>query len=177
MLKQYDLIFLGDSLTDFHDWSAFGRHHNAGIAGDTTDGLLYRLHYSLDKKPKTVVLMIGINDLLQGRDVGHIKEDYAKIFERTESIGTVAVLSLLPVKAAPETALINQNVKLLNRYLQNESQKRGYLFVDLYSLAVDKDEGLTAGYTSDGVHLTPMGYDVWENALKGALRRYFAGNP
>lgn len=43
MLKHNDLIFLGDSLTDFHDWSAFGRHHNAGTAGDTTDGLLYRL--------------------------------------------------------------------------------------------------------------------------------------
>lgn len=170
MPTQYDLIFLGDSLTDFHDWSAFGRHHNAGIAGDTTDGLLYRLHYTLGKKPGTLVLMIGINDLLQGRDVGSIEENYAKIFEKIEGIDKVIVLSLLPVKAVPETAVLNREVKQLNRYLQNESQKRGYIFVDLYSLTVDKNGGLTEDYTSDGVHLTPMGYDVWENALKMILQ-------
>ncbi|MCJ7764388.1 MAG: GDSL-type esterase/lipase family protein [Thiovulaceae bacterium] len=170
MTKQNDLIFLGDSLTDFHDWSAFGRHHNAGISGDTTDGLLYRLHYTLEKKPKTLVLMIGINDLLQGRDVGRIEEEYAKIFEKIENINKIVLLSLLPVKAVPETAVINQNVKLLNRYLQNESQKRGYIFVDLYPLMTDKDEGLIERYTSDGVHLTPEGYRIWEDTLTPLLQ-------
>jgi len=50
-----DLIFLGDSLTAFHDWSAFGKHRNAGVAGDTTDGLLHRLTVftpRLSKSPK-----------------------------------------------------------------------------------------------------------------------------
>ncbi|MBU1643441.1 hypothetical protein KKE54_08775 [bacterium] len=170
MPKQYDLIFLGDSLTDFHDWSAFGRHHNAGIAGDTTDGLLYRLHYTLDKKPRTLVLMIGINDLLQGLDAGCIEENYAKILEKIEGIDNVVLLSLLPVKAVPETAVINRDVKRLNRYLQNESQKRRFTFVDLYPLMTDGDEGLKESYSSDGVHLTPKGYDVWEEALKVILQ-------
>jgi len=170
MPKQSDLIFIGDSLTAFHDWSAFGPHRNAGIAGDTTDGLLYRIYYTLEKKPGTLVLMVGINDLLQGHDVRHIEENYAEIFEKIEGTDKVVILSLLPVKAVPETAALNQNVKQLNRYLHNESQKRGYIFVDLNPLMTDRDEGLKGSYTSDGVHLTPEGYRIWEDTLTPFLQ-------
>ncbi len=141
-------------------------HHNAGIAGDTTDALLSRLQ----KKPGTLVLMIGINDLLQGHDVKHIEEKYAEIFEKIEGTDKVVILSLLPVKAVPETAALNQNVKQLNRYLHNESQKSGFAFVDLYSFMTDRDEGLIASYTSDGVHLTPEGYRIWEETLTPFLQ-------
>ena len=164
------LIFLGDSLTDFHDWSAFGKHHNAGIAGDTTDGLLYRLHYTLEKGAETLVLMIGINDLLQGQAIGSIKQNYAKIFEQIEGINTVVILSVLPVKAVQETTSINNDIRELNTYLQQESRKREYTFVDLYSLMADEKGGLKERYSSDGVHLMPAAYRVWEEALKRVLQ-------
>ncbi len=164
------LIFLGDSLTDFHDWSAFGEHHNAGIAGDTTDGLLYRLHYTLDKRPETLVLMIGINDLLQGQTIESIEQNYAKIFKQIAGIDTVVILSILPVKAMPETTSINNDIRELNTYLQKESQKRAFTFVDLYSLMAGKNRGLKERYSSDGVHLMPAAYRVWEEALKTILQ-------
>lgn len=170
MVKQSDLILLGDSLTDFHDWSYFGEHHNAGIAGDTTDGLLYRLHYTLDKQPETVVLMIGINDLLQGQSIESIEQNYASILEQLEDIDTVVILSVLPVKAMPETAGINNDIRKLNTYLQQESQKNEYTFVDLYSLMADEKGGLKERYSSDGVHLTPAAYLVWEEALEMVLQ-------
>lgn len=169
MTRQNDLIFLGDSLTDFHDWSAFGRHHNAGIAGDTTDGLLYRLHYTLEKQPETLVLMIGINDLLQGQAIKSIEHNYSRILEQIEDIDTVVILSVLPVKAMPETASINNDIRKLNTYLQKESQQRAYTFVDLYSLMADETGGLKENYSSDGVHLTPAAYRVWEEALQTVL--------
>ena len=85
-MKQTDLLFLGDSLTDYHDWGHFGKHFNAGIAGDTTDGLLYRMEYILDKKPATVVLMIGINDLLQGVSLEQLKQNYLKVLDSLKKI-------------------------------------------------------------------------------------------
>ena len=133
MQKQFDLIFLGDSLTDFHDWSSFGKHHNAGIAGDTTDGLLYRLHYTLEKKPKTLLLMIGINDLLQGQYVEMMKNNYEKIFETIKGIEHVIILSLLPVEAMDQTSQINDNVIILNHFLRSECTANQFVFVDLYS--------------------------------------------
>jgi len=142
MQKQFDLIFLGDSLTQFHDWSNFGKHHNAGIAGDTTDGLLYRLHYTLEKKPNTVLLMIGINDLLQGQYVETMQNNYLKIFETLTSIDTVYLLSLLPVEAMDQTVQINENVILLNHFIKSECSARKFIYIDIYKLMVDKSMGI-----------------------------------
>ena len=169
MQKPSSLIFLGDSLTDFHDWSNFGKHHNAGIAGDTTDGLLYRLHYTLEKKPATLVFMIGINDLLQGQYVETMKKNYVKIFEKVQGIENVIILSLLPVEAMDQTFQINENVILLNHFLLKESRDRNFLYIDLYRTMVDKAGGIQEDLTSDGVHLTPKAYDIWEEVLKTIL--------
>ena len=169
MQKQFDLIFLGDSLTQFHDWSNFGEHHNAGIAGDTTDGLFYRLHYTLEKKPKTVLLMIGINDLLQGQYVETMQNNYLKIFEALMSIENVYILSLLPVEAMDQTVKINESVILLNHFIKSECSARGFVYIDLYNLMVDNSLGIQKEFTSDGVHLTPKAYEVWGKVLEKYL--------
>ncbi len=172
MTQQNKLIFLGDSLTAFHDWSAFGKHHNGGIAGDTTDGLLQHLHYTLEKNPKCVVLMIGINDLLQGRSIESVKKNYLKIFERLAQAERVVILSLLPVESTLQTFEINEKVILLNHFLRYESGKRDFLYLDLYRSMVDRDGGLKKALTSDGVHLTTSAYRLWERALKADLITY-----
>lgn len=173
MTSQSNLLFLGDSLTAFHDWSGFGSHHNAGIAGDTTDGLLHRLHYTLAKDPRCVVLMIGINDLLQGQRIDRMKHHYQNILQQLQSIETVVILSLLPVASAMQTIEINEKVILLNWFLKNESQQKGLIYLDLYNMMVDRDGGIKEALTSDGVHLTPEAYALWENALHKRLKQFY----
>ncbi len=165
-MKKSDLIFIGDSLTDYHDWRHFGAHHNAGIAGDTTDGLLYRLHYSLDKKPHIVVLMIGINDLLQGVPLTQIKHNYLKVLDTLSEIDKLFILSTLPVIANEQTEQINDNVIALNVFLKIEAKQREIHYIDLYSHFVDKHDGLQEKFTVDGVHLNTAGYRLWENILR-----------
>lgn len=172
MTDHNKIIFLGDSLTAFHDWSAFGSHHNAGIAGDTTDGLLHRLHYTLDKHPDIVILMIGINDLLQGQYIETMQNNYLKIFEALKSIKTVYLLSILPVEAIEQTIQVNENVILLNHLIKSECPKRGFVYVDLYNLMVDNNLGIQKELTSDGVHLTTQAYTLWESALKARLTTF-----
>ena len=167
--KQSDLIFIGDSLTQFHDWTNFGVHHNAGIAGDTTDGLLYRLHYSLDKKPTTIVFQMGINDLLQGQYIEMIEQNYTKIFNTINEIKNVIICSLLPVEMIDQTVKINEDIIILNFFLKQEVLKRSLIFVDLYSAMVGSDGGIIEELTSDGVHLTPKAYLIWESLLKDHL--------
>jgi lysophospholipase L1-like esterase len=78
-----DVLFMGDSITDF--WrntdgqfagkavqdKYFGKWKvaNFGIAGDTTQGVLYRLQNGEGKgfKPKAVMLMIGTNNTGRNR--------------------------------------------------------------------------------------------------------------
>ena len=61
--------------------------YNRGIGGDTTVGLLKRLDVSVfDLKPKTVVLLIGTNDLaLLDTTVEVIYENITQILQRIKA--------------------------------------------------------------------------------------------
>lgn len=163
------LLFLGDSLTAFHDWQDFGGHYNAGVPGDTTEGLLYRLGYLLDKGPHTVVLMIGINDLLQGVNLETVKTNYRLIIESLEDVGRVILLSNLPITRFADADGLNAKVIVLNMFLKELASTHGLTYLDLYACFKDESGKLKEAYTTDGVHLTAMGYEVWEEQLTSIL--------
>ncbi len=165
MNNQSKLIFLGDSLTDWNDWGRFGPHYNAGISGDTTEGLTYRLQSILDKKPTTVVLMIGINDLLQGIPLSQIKANYTLLIESLEPIKNLLILSTLPCGHFDDCDYINGQVIALNIFLKSQVKGRGLTYVDLYKDFINSEGNLRNAFTSDGVHLSDAGYEVWEKGL------------
>lgn len=67
-------VLLGDSITNrfpdemLRNVFGGGKIANLGIEGDTTQNVLWRIHNSKlkDAQPSTVVLMIGVNNLLDG---------------------------------------------------------------------------------------------------------------
>jgi lysophospholipase L1-like esterase len=71
----YSVLFLGDSLTEGWDPALWERSLaprgvlNAGIAGDFTDHILWRLEHGnlTGPPPKAVILLIGTNDLAAHR--------------------------------------------------------------------------------------------------------------
>ncbi|MEA3455174.1 MAG: GDSL-type esterase/lipase family protein [Campylobacterota bacterium] len=165
-MKQTNLIFLGDSMTDWHNWHLFGPHLNAGIAGDTTDGVLSRIPALLQKKPHTLVLMIGINDLLSGTTLEQVERNYLRILDALFEVKQLIILSTLPVTNIYQTDQINKDVMALNAFLKNEVRKRHLHYVDLHSSFLGEDSGIRKQYTVDGVHLNNQGYILWESILK-----------
>ncbi len=165
-MKQTNLIFLGDSMIDWHDWHDFGAHHNAGIAGDTSDGVLSRIDTILHRKPHTVVLMIGVNDLLNDRSLEGVERNYSKILDALSDIKELIILSTLPVVNIYQTDQININIKALNAFLIDEVQKRHLRYVDLHSHFLGDHSEMQSQYTLDGVHINSQGYLLWENILK-----------
>ncbi len=167
-MKQSDLVFLGDSLTMRHNWSNFGAS-NMGIDGDTTAGILSRMH--LASEAKTIVLMIGVNDILNQIPLVRIQSNYTKILKKFSHDQKIYILSLLPVIDTPQTRKINQDIKTLNKWLQTQTQEYGFEFVKLYPEFLDKQgKGLKEDLTTDGIHLTPKAYKLWERLLKNNLR-------
>ena len=164
-MKQANLIFLGDSLTDWHNWQLFGSHYNAGIAGDTTGGILYRIRTIQQRKPHTVILMIGVNDLLSGISLEEIKRNYSKILDALSDTKQLIILSTLPVADMYEADQINKDVIALNIFLKNEAKKRKLYYIDLYSSFVGNRSEIQQQYTIDGVHLSKQGYLLWEKIL------------
>lgn len=177
-----DVVFLGDSITDEGEWSEFWSDlsiKNRGIAGDTTLGLLRRLDSILDARPQQLVLMIGINDLLNERSQpaaisAHHQEILERIRSRTPTT-RVLVQSLLPVNAVLCGRQVNQEIIAINRQLQALARQFGLVYVDLFTPFCDRQQQLDPQYTLDGVHLNGPGYRLWQNILDPYLREGLAG--
>ncbi len=167
-MKRSDLLFLGDSLTMRHNWSSF-KASNMGIDGDTTAGLLARLHHC--KNAKKIVLMIGVNDILNQISLKAIQDNYLKILNYFSPGQEITVLSLLPVIDMKGTAGINQDIRAMNRWLETQTKRYGFSYINLYPHFLDTHKkGLKKSFTTDGIHLTPKAYVLWEKVLRDTLR-------
>lgn len=168
-MNRSDLIFLGDSLTMRHNWSSF-KAANLGIDGDTTNGILLRLHQTKDAKH--VVLMIGVNDILNMTPLKKIQDNYIKIIHSFLPQQKVTILSLLPVVDMKGTKSINQDIKTMNKWLKNQADKNSNNYINLYPHFLDTNKkGLKNSFTTDGIHLTEKAYKMWEKVLKDELYR------
>ncbi len=82
-----DIIFLGNSLTFWADWSELlgsSRYKNRGIPGDITFGVLERLDDVIKGRPNKVFILIGINDLARNIPDSIILSNYQKIINKAK---------------------------------------------------------------------------------------------
>lgn len=167
---------LGDSLTAGNNWSkSFSglKIKNMGLNGDTCAGLWNRLSQVVELAPDKIFLMIGINDLLQGAGAEEIVTSHVRIWEEIKKKlprATVHILSLIPYLEASLPGLIpNFDIREINLSLADEAKKYELIFIPLFQDLADFDLQLQLQYTIDGVHLTPLAYQVWEDRLKPFL--------
>ena len=83
-LKEGDIVFLGDSITEMYDLAKYYSFPviNSGVSGWTTDDILNHLEEKVLKyHPKIVILLIGTNDINQDKDATYIAENIEKIVD------------------------------------------------------------------------------------------------
>ena len=96
------IVFLGDSITDGHTLALLveqalrgPRALNAGVAGDTAQGMLQRLDRDvLSRRPTRVVLSVGINDLFHQVSAEAYARDVTAIAVRLRERGIDPILTL-----------------------------------------------------------------------------------
>ncbi|MDG1021432.1 MAG: GDSL-type esterase/lipase family protein [Emcibacteraceae bacterium] len=163
--SDYDVVFVGDSITDRSDWHDIFPHltvANRGINSDPTEGVLNRLDTIVDTKAEKAFLMIGINDIGYGIDMDTIFVNYVKIIRALEKNNiTPYVQSTLFTDGHSS---IQKNVKDLNMRLRTFCKKNNIVFIDLNS-QLSKKEKLKNIYSFDGVHLNGKGYEIWSKIL------------
>ncbi|MBE6636127.1 MAG: hypothetical protein E7617_08060 [Ruminococcaceae bacterium] len=174
---EVDVAFLGDSLTDGYDLGKYYPQYltlNRGIGGDTTFGLEDRLKVSVyDLKPKVAVILIGANNF------DTMFENYENILiGMKENLPQTKVVLLSLTSMSGEWGKNNQKAAYNNVKIKLFAEKYGYEFVDLYSVLFDLETGgIHAEYTTDGGHLTPMGYEVFTKALTPTLEKLLEEEP
>ena len=166
-----DVAFLGDSLTDGYDLAKYYPEYkvsNRGIGGETSYGLYSRLDVSLyELKPKALVMLIG------GNNLNTMLEDYEKILEEFKNnVPNTKVILCSLTAMGGDFAEKNKIAAYNNVVIKKLAAKYGYEFVDLYTPLFNVESGaIYDNYTSDGVHLTPEGYEVLTACIKPAIAK------
>ncbi|HQG77767.1 MAG TPA: GH92 family glycosyl hydrolase [Bacteroidales bacterium] len=166
-----EIIFLGNSITDNCEWwELFSNPNikNRGIGGDDTDGILERLDEVTESNPSKIFIMIGTNDLSNGKSVEYIVGNYRRIIERIRqsSPGTrIYIQSVLPTDDGIHYTRRNTEIIRINDHLKDIATENGLTYIDLFNIFQTENHKLNPQYSIDGLHLNGRGYLLWKDAI------------
>lgn len=181
------IILLGDSIT--YHWPEEmlpalpgALIVNRGIPGQNTTQMLLRFEDDVAAlRPAAVIILAGTNDL---RSLGpHPAPRDAVIRQIARNVTAMAdiadarkirvILCTIPPVGADQAAGQRDPATILaaNEWLRGFAAVRGYGFLDYHGTLAGKDGLIRAAYTSDGLHLTPSGYQQLKALLATAARR------
>jgi lysophospholipase L1-like esterase len=180
-----EVLFMGDSITDF--WrnpegnfagkpvldKYFGnlKVANFGIAGDTTQGVLYRLQHGEGQgfSPKAVMLMIGTNNT--GRNtaaeiaegIGAVVLELQKDFPKAK----ILLLGIFPRGTANDP--VRATIAEINTSIARLHDGDRVNYLDIGSKFLDAEGGIPKDVMTDALHPTTKGYEIWAEAVKEPL--------
>ena len=169
--EKYETMMLGDSITDEGQWDELlnnNKVQNRGISGDTTDGVLDRLN-SVNKNIKQVFIMIGVNDIMRGKEAHEVYANYLKIIqifkEKNIKIHIQSTLYIGETRKAD----FNPKVEELNKRLEKYASENKITFINLNPIFAP-NKVLKKEFTFDDLHLNGSAYKLWSQEIKLFLK-------
>ncbi|RYY68588.1 MAG: sialate O-acetylesterase [Chitinophagaceae bacterium] len=175
-----DIIFLGNSITDYTDWNELlqlPRARNRGISGDITFGILERLTEVAEGKPAKVFILIGTNDIARNIPDSVILNNYKRMIEGIRSASPKTKIyfnTVLPVnKTFPDKAHFNkdEHIAAVNEGLKKIGEAFNVTVIDIFTPFLDAEKRLDKRYTYDGLHLNAEGYKLWASILRPFVKK------
>jgi len=143
---------------------------NQSISGDTTAGILQRVGTFANTRATTIHLMAGANDLKNGVPEAQIVSNLQRtvtILQRQHPQARIIVYPVLPTRRAE---IANDRVRSLNTRLAQMTQQRGVEYRNIHHWFQDDWGHLHPDLTTDGLHLNPQGYALWQQAILARSR-------
>lgn len=187
------LFCLGDSLTYGYDvpqkdkWTTLVSERstvkidNRGQCGDTTAGMVFRLHQIDLVGYDAFFIMGGSNDILLDKDFSFVCRNIESMVSLLKSQEEPVYIGIPPL-TKPESAYygwqdagdVNRHNEILRRYRQwllDYSANTGCAAIDFYQALQDGEETSGKNLYADGVHPNAEGYAVF---AQEALRVFLA---
>jgi lysophospholipase L1-like esterase len=188
-----ELLLMGDSITDF--WrntegayagkpvldKYFGQWKiaNFGIAGDTTQGVLYRLMDGEGRgiKPRAIMLMIGTNNTARNRNsaaeiaegVGAVVLQLRKDFPQSK----ILLLAIFPRGRSNDP--VREVLADVNQRIAKLDDGANVFYRDIGKGFLDPQGNIATDIMSDGLHPAPKGYEIWAQAVREPLTALMEG--
>ena len=180
-------LSLGDSYTigtgasdESHSWPAIIARRldvdltNPAVNGFTTLDLIKReLPLVRRLKPDFVTVLIGVNDLVQGRTVDQYRKSLATIYDALS--GSVAAVSIPTWSYTPAAKdfggaeHVERLTGIFNGGAREEAEARGFSWVDI-TQASASGIGTKGWIADDDLHPGDAQYAAWAEAIWSAIR-------
>jgi lysophospholipase L1-like esterase len=182
-----DLLLLGDSITDF--WrnadgpfagkpvfdKYFGNMKvaNFGIAGDTTQGVLFRLQNGEGKgfNPKLIMLMIGTNNTMQNTGPEIAEGIGAVVLELKKDFPTAKILLLAVFPRDKPGDPVRKTIDVINSRISKLHDGKKVYYMDIGGKFLDEKGFIPQDIMSDALHPTAKGYEIWAEAVKKKIEK------
>lgn len=170
-----DVIFLGNSITDYTDWNELlqlKEARNRGISGDITFGLLERLDEVTEGKPAKIFILAGTNDIARNIPDEVILNNFERMVRLIKSASPktkIYINSIFPVNNSfPAKNHFNkeEHIFFVNKGLEELCKKEGIVFINVYPHLVDAEGKFDKRFTYDGLHPNSEGYKQWATVLR-----------
>jgi beta-glucosidase len=193
--KNMKVMFLGDSLTMMwrsqsgyeggtNVWNKFYKDLSAGnygISGDKTENVLWRITDSNDLEgtnPKVVILLIGINNLLQKDSPEATAAGIKKIIwvlRKKLPESKILLLGVFPCWKNPKHPIRNK-IKTVNKTISELGDNKNVWFLDIGDVFLEKDGSINKKILRDHLHLSEKGYQRWAEAMQPTLKKLLGNN-
>lgn len=187
-----ELLLMGDSITDFwrntegafagagvlEEYFGHWKIANFGIAGDTTQGVLYRLQNGEGEgfSPSAVMLMIGTNNTARNTAAEIAEGIGAVVLElRRDFPGAqILLLGVFPRGAADDP--VRDVIAEINERVSRLDDGETVHYLDIGDVFVDENGEIPASVMSDGLHPSTQGYRLWADAVREPLARLMSAD-
>jgi lysophospholipase L1-like esterase len=153
---------------------------NPAVNGFTTQDLIDHELGFIDKlKPDLVTILIGVNDIVQGRSADVYTSSLVAIYDAVGALalppGHVAGISIPNWSVVPAAAGFGDRGRLrrltddLNVVAQREASERAFLWVDITDVSTSR-HGEPGWISSDQLHPGDSQYAAWADVIWSALR-------
>src|SRR5262249_29749767 len=186
-----DVVFMGDSITDFWQQGRFGSffpgkpYLDRGISGQTTPQMLLRFRPDVIAfAPKAVVILAGTNyiagntgpttdETIEGNLASMSELAVAnKIKVVLASITPVSEYHLANPNAIPQT---NQRpmsrIRAINEWIKSYAAAHGHVYLDYFSSMTDSAGLLKPELSADDLHANAAGYAIMGPVAQAAIEK------
>jgi lysophospholipase L1-like esterase len=172
------VVFVGDSITQ--DWGddlggSFPglKVANRGISGDTSRGVLIRIHEDvLSLRPRAVVILVGTNDIEEGADPETIAGNMALILGalRASPNREMPILLCEVFPSSPSLKRPADRLTQVNRLYASLAKCDPHItLLDTWAVFADDRGNAKPSEFPDLLHPNAIGYGKWAALLRPAL--------
>lgn len=138
---------------------------NRGVNGERTSEIRARfVEDVLKEKPKYVVILAGVNDAFQGRDLEETKADLLWMYE-TAALSVITPVACTVLPFTRSTNLQAQAIRSLNAWIKATAEDQKIPFCDLGRVVADRKDVSRLKMSPDGLHPDLKGYRAMGEAL------------